>query len=112
VTKADHEAKARDFVDSVLKANKQHGVGGAAGVIKYDDAVKAVAKTFKRLRQTDAAPPRKSPRKRHAQNPTSTVSDLIGEPASSGSARQHPHAGRDRGLVPHGEGNAPTPPEA
>lgn len=75
MTKADHEAKARDFVDSILKANKQHGVDGAPGVIKYDDAVKAVAKTFKRLRKGGAVPPGKSTAKRHTQNPTSSVSD-------------------------------------
>jgi hypothetical protein len=76
VTKADHEAKARDFLDSILKANRQHGVGGAAGVIKYDDAVKAVTETFKRLREGDTAPSKRSPRKRHAQKPKSPVSGL------------------------------------
>jgi hypothetical protein len=51
VAKPDHEAKARDFVDSILRVNKQHGAGDALAVIKYDDAVKAVNKTFKRLRE-------------------------------------------------------------
>ncbi len=76
MTKADHEAKARDFVDSVLKANRKHGVDGAAGVIEYDDAVKAVTKTFERLRKGGAPAPRRSPRKRHAQDPKSPVSGL------------------------------------
>jgi hypothetical protein len=75
VTKADHEAKARDFVDSILQANRQHGVDKAPGVIEYDDAVKAVTETFKGLRQGATTPPRKSPKKRHAQK-RSAVSGL------------------------------------
>jgi hypothetical protein len=58
VTKSDHEAKARDFVDNILRVNTEHGVGEAAGVIKYDDAVKAVTKTFKRLRKGGVTPPK------------------------------------------------------
>jgi hypothetical protein len=78
VTKADHEAKARDFVDSILKANEKHGVGEASGVLKYDDAVKAVAKTFKRLREGGVMPsPKKSPRKSRSQSPESPVSGLM-----------------------------------
>jgi hypothetical protein len=76
VTKADHEAKARDFVDSILKTNRQHGVGEAPGVIEYDDAVKAVTETFKGLRQGGAPASRRSPRKRRTQNPKSHVTGL------------------------------------
>jgi hypothetical protein len=61
VTNADHEAKAREFVDTVLNANRQYGAGGAAGVIKYDEAVKAVTETFKRLRENGGTPSGRSP---------------------------------------------------
>jgi hypothetical protein len=50
MTESEHEARARDFVDSILRVNKQHGAGETQAAIKYDAAVKAVTKTFKRLR--------------------------------------------------------------
>lgn len=83
MTKVDHEAKAREFVDSILKANRQHGAGGAAGVIKYGDAVKAVTETFKRLREGGATPSRRSPRNRHVQKPKSPVCGLLLSPRPS-----------------------------
>jgi hypothetical protein len=51
MTESEHEARARDFVDRILKVNKQHGVGESEAAIKYDAAVKAVTRTFKRLRE-------------------------------------------------------------
>lgn len=76
MTKSDHKAKARDFVDNILKVNKQHGVGEAAGVIEYDDAVKAVTKTFKRLRKGGVKPPEEKPPEAPRSGPTSSVSGL------------------------------------
>jgi hypothetical protein len=74
VTKSDHEAKARAFVDNILKVNKQHGVDKASGVIKYDDAVKAVTKTFKRLREGAETTQGDHPQKRRPQNTKSRAS--------------------------------------
>ena len=47
---SEHEAMARAFVDMILKVNKRHGVDETLAVIKYEAAVKAAAKTSKRLR--------------------------------------------------------------
>lgn len=53
MSKSEHEAKAREFLDSILKVNKQHGVSDEPA-IKYDTAVKAAAKTPKRLQKSRA----------------------------------------------------------
>jgi hypothetical protein len=50
VTEAEHQAKAREFVDSILEVNRRHGVDKESGVIEYDHAVDAAVSTFKRLR--------------------------------------------------------------
>ena len=57
MTESEHEVKARDFVDSILEVNRQHGVDTASAVIEYDVAVKAAASTFRHLRDdaTDAS---------------------------------------------------------
>lgn len=47
---SEHEAMARAFLDRILKVNKRHGVDETLAVIKYDAAVKAAARTSKRLR--------------------------------------------------------------
>jgi hypothetical protein len=59
MSKSEHEAKAREFLDSILKVNKQHGVSGKSA-IKYDVAVKAAAKTPRRLQESRTMPTRKS----------------------------------------------------
>ncbi len=51
MSKSEHEAKAREFLDSILKVNKQHGVSEKSATIKYDAAVRAAAKTPKRLQK-------------------------------------------------------------
>lgn len=50
----EHEAKAREFVDSILEVNRRHGVDEESGVIEYDHAVEAAASTFKVLRNDSA----------------------------------------------------------
>jgi hypothetical protein len=54
VTESEHEGKARDFVDSILEINRQHGVDTASAEIEYDAAVESAAKTFKGLRRQAA----------------------------------------------------------
>lgn len=58
MSKSEHEAKAREFLDSILKVNKQHGVSDESA-IKYDIAVKAAAKTPKRLQKSRTVRTRK-----------------------------------------------------
>jgi hypothetical protein len=53
-SESEHEAKARDFVDSVLEVNRQHGVDQEWAVIDYEAAVKAAVNTFKPLRENVA----------------------------------------------------------
>jgi hypothetical protein len=55
VTEAEHVARAREFVDGILRLNQQHGVGSSEGAIKYDAAVKAAVRTFRRLRKRSGA---------------------------------------------------------
>jgi hypothetical protein len=50
----EHEAKAREFVDSILEVNRRHGVDEESAVIEYDHAVEAVASTFRDLRNDSA----------------------------------------------------------
>ena len=62
MSEADHEIRAREFVDSILEINRQHGVGGSSGVIEYEAAVDSAARTFMSLRKLaakaqTAAPP-------------------------------------------------------
>ncbi len=51
-SESEHEAKARDFVDSILEVNRQHGVDQESAVINYDVAVEAAVRTFKPLRDS------------------------------------------------------------
>jgi hypothetical protein len=51
VTESEHEGKARDFVDSILAINRQHGVDTASAEIEYEAAVESAAKTFRGLRR-------------------------------------------------------------
>ena len=60
MTESEEMAKAREFVDSIIKVNEQHGVSGSARVIRYDAAVKAAARTHRRLRKAHAAAKRNS----------------------------------------------------
>jgi hypothetical protein len=60
VTESEEMAKAREFVDSIIKVNKQHGVSASARAIRYDTAVKAAARTHRRLRKVYAAAKTKS----------------------------------------------------
>jgi hypothetical protein len=60
MSKSEHEARARDFVDSILKVNKQHGISETSRAIRYDAAVKAAARTPKRLGKKSAKTTRKS----------------------------------------------------
>jgi hypothetical protein len=55
VTKSEDIARAREFLDKILKLNKQHGVRGSAGAIQYEAAVKAAARTPRRLRKARSA---------------------------------------------------------
>jgi hypothetical protein len=52
MTETEREAKARDFVDSILEVNRQHGVDTAPAVIGYAAAVKAAASMFRHLQPT------------------------------------------------------------
>jgi hypothetical protein len=54
VTEAEHEEKAREFVDSILEVNRRHGVDEESAVIEYDHAVEQAASTFKGLRNDSA----------------------------------------------------------
>lgn len=60
MTKSEHVAKARDFMDRILEVNKRHGVGEAPGTMKYDAAVKAAAKRSRRVRKGSASTDAKS----------------------------------------------------
>jgi hypothetical protein len=51
VTESEHEVKARDFVDSILEINRDHGVDTAPAAIEYDVAVETAVNTFKYLRE-------------------------------------------------------------
>ena len=53
-SESEHEAKARDFVDSILEVNRQHGVDQESAVIDYEVAVEAAVRTFKPLRDNVA----------------------------------------------------------
>lgn len=55
MTRSEHEARAREFVDSILRVNKQHGVSETSGAMDYEAAVKAAARTPRRLRKSSAA---------------------------------------------------------
>jgi hypothetical protein len=57
VSEADHEVRAREFVDNILEINRQHGVDGAAAEIEYEAAVDSVARTFMSLREQAAEDP-------------------------------------------------------
>lgn len=57
MSKSEHTAKARAFLDSILQINKQHGVVEQPA-IKYAAAVKAAAKTPKRLQKNRTTPNR------------------------------------------------------
>lgn len=54
MTEAEHEARAREFVDSILEVNRRHGVDEESAVIEYDHAVEAAASTFRDLRNDSA----------------------------------------------------------
>lgn len=54
MTEAEHEAKAREFVDSILEVNRRHGVDEESAVIEYDHAVEVAANTFRELRNESA----------------------------------------------------------
>jgi hypothetical protein len=54
MTESEHEVKARDFVDSILEVNRQHGVDQESAVMDYDVAVRAAVETFKSLRDSTA----------------------------------------------------------
>jgi hypothetical protein len=54
VTEAEHEEKAREFVDRILEVNRRHGVDEQSAVIEYDHAVKQAVSTFKGLRNDSA----------------------------------------------------------
>jgi hypothetical protein len=60
VTKSEHVARARDFMDTILEVNKRHGVSETPGAIKYDAAVKAAAKRSRRVRKGSDSTSRKS----------------------------------------------------
>ena len=53
-SESEHEAKARDFVDTILEVNRQHGVDQESAVIDYEVAVEAAVRTFKPLRDNVA----------------------------------------------------------
>lgn len=53
-SESEHEAKARDFVDSILEVNRKHGVDQESAVIDYEVAVEAAVRTFKPLRDNVA----------------------------------------------------------
>jgi hypothetical protein len=55
VSKSQEMARAREFVDKILRVNELHGVSGSAGAIQYDAAVKAAARAPKRLRKARSA---------------------------------------------------------
>lgn len=56
MTDSEAEVKARDFVDSILEVNRQHGVDASSAAIEYDVAVKSAVKTFEHLRDSDSHP--------------------------------------------------------
>ena len=60
MTKSEHVAKARDFMDSILEVNKRHGVGETPGAMKYDAAVRAAAKRSRRVRKGSGSTDEKS----------------------------------------------------
>jgi hypothetical protein len=49
MTESERELKARDFVDSILEVNRQHGVEMSSAEIEYDVAVKEAVATFRHL---------------------------------------------------------------
>ena len=57
MSEADHEIRARDFVDSILEINRQHGVGESAAELEYEAAVDSAARTFMSLRKQAAEDP-------------------------------------------------------
>jgi hypothetical protein len=61
MTEPDDHVKARDFVDSILEVNREHGVDEESAVIEYDVAVNTAVETFRALRDdatdTSAAEP-------------------------------------------------------
>jgi hypothetical protein len=54
VSEADHEVRAREFVDSILEINRHHGVDESAAEIEYEAAVDSAARTFMSLRKQAA----------------------------------------------------------
>ena len=54
MTESERETKARDFVDSILEVNRQHGVDPSSAEIEYDAAVRAAVATFRHLRDDGA----------------------------------------------------------
>jgi hypothetical protein len=57
VSDADHEVRAREFVDSILEINRQHGVRESAAEIEYEAALDSAARTFMSLRKQAAEDP-------------------------------------------------------
>lgn len=53
MTEPDEDVKARDFVDSILEVNREHGVDEESAVIEYDVAVAAAVETFRHLQAND-----------------------------------------------------------
>jgi hypothetical protein len=54
MTEAEHQEKAREFVDRILEVNRRHGVDEESAVIEYDHAVEEAVSTFKGLRNDSA----------------------------------------------------------
>ncbi len=54
MTEAEHQEKAREFVDRILEVNRRHGVDEKSAVIEYDHAVEEAVSTFKGLRNDSA----------------------------------------------------------
>lgn len=57
MSEADHDVRAREFVDSILEINRQHGVDESTAEMEYEAAVDSAARTFMSLQKQATADP-------------------------------------------------------